>query len=740
VTDRLSFSHGTVSTSFYLEADEISHDPVANTSVVRCYLRCINNGNTSSFSNSTGNHEGFLNGTLFQNHTSNPFLPSGYATGATRWRDGAYDITVAHASDGTGSFTVRQYVTDSVATNDQTSGSIALTTSVQVPGAPTSVTVTRVSDTQQTVAWSTHATAIAPYTSQSVQRRLNGGSWATIAASLTGSATSFSDTTTVVNGKYEYQVVATNSAGSTTSSVSAAIFTTPAAPTGAAAVKDGSGNIVITWTNNVAYTEYSSEVWESQNGGAYALLTTVSAGTATYTHTAPLTSVTHQYEVRAKTSTGTTFYSSYSVTGTVVLSTNPNAPASLAPNGVAQDASAAVPFTWVHSSADTSPQSQFQIEHRLTGNAWTTVTAVTSTVSSWSLPAGTYANGHTVEWHVRTWGTIGPGPYSATASFVTSTPPTATISSPAAGATLTTSSVAVAWAYYDAEGTTQAAWTADLLDGTGAVLETRAASNAATSATFATALTNSTSYSVRVKVQDGSGLWSTYNTHAFTTAFLPPVNVTVTPSYDTGFGWVVLTLVADAVVGGVTVAATSVDMQRSLDGGLTWVQFATGVDPNAVLVDSRATINGTNEYQAVVHSALPSSRITTPVTYVTTEVKWAYLSSGAGFGTVTRLFANLTLDPTFGRTRALYQFAGRSLPVEYDGEFLTETLNVTALLDMSENTFAEFRTQAQAGGTVLWRDPTGRRLFGAISPIGGTQAVAQIGGVSFTVTKTDYTE
>jgi len=607
------------------------------------------------------------------------------------------------------------------------------------PAAPTGVTGTRVSDTQHTLAWTTNATTAAPYAGQYVLRSANGGAYATI-ATVSGSATSYTDTTTSAGNKYTYKVAATNATATTLSVASAAVYTTPGAPTGAAATKNTSNNIVVTWANAPPFTEYSTEVWESQDGGAYALLATVGTGVATYPHTSPSTSVTHAYKVLHRTSSGTPLYSAFSSpTATISLVSPPSAPSNLAPSGTPQDASAGITFTWTHNPTDSSPQSAFQIEHRLAGaGSWTTVTAVTSTLSSWTLPGGTYANGVDVEWHVRTYGeSVTPSAYSATALFAASSAPTATISSPVDAGTVVTSLPILTWAYYDAEGTAQSQWEAELLDASGVSIQVRTASTTATTVSFTTALEDATTYTMRVKVRDGAGSWSAWDSVTFVTDFLPPANVTITPVFDEVHGWMTLTLEADGYSPGVTEPIVAVDVERRRDGG-EWVSVALGLSGSAVVTDKAPVTAGLNEYRAIVYSALPSTAIMATVAATVTASRWAYLSTGTGFGDVARLYGNLQINPTDGISRALHQFAGRPLPVEFAGIAQASSVAVSGLLDSDSSTLADFKARALARTICLLRDPTGRVLFGSLSPIAGAQDWTELATVSFTVTAVDY--
>lgn len=632
-----------------------------------------------------------------------------------------------------------------------TSGSTTIPArAYDAPAAPTSVAISRTSDTQLVVSWDINATATAPYGSQSVQRWDNvTNAWVTIITIGTdyfaAAAGSYTDTTTRANRRYKYRVRADSTGGTATSTESSALQTTPATPTGAAAVKSGS-NIALTWADQhssgmtVTYT-----VEESQNGGAFAsLVTGIAAGAQTYTHVAPSALVTHAYRVKAVSTVGATLSSGYSTSNTVQLAAPPNAPTSLSPSGVALDAVNATPLTWVHNPVDASPQARFQIEHRLTGAPlWTTVIAVVSTASTWTLPASTYANGTSFEWHVRTWGqaitggsdAMGASVYSSTASVTTSAIPTATISSPVAASTITTSTLALAWAYFDAEGTTQAEWQAELLDGASATVESASGVNADTTYTFATPVADASSYTVKVRVRDGSGLWSDWDSVAFSVSYLPPADVTLAASYDSGVMTITLTPVATDP--GVTVDPATVAVQRRIVGG-AWITIAAALDPDAVFIDTKCATVGLNEYRAIVTSALPSSVTMTAVSVTTADTRWSYLSYGPAFSIILRCYGNLEFGHADGRDIVLNAFENRPKPVAVFGANTSSTLSVKGDLDSDSTPLVDWRTAAREAETALVRTPAARRDFGAIGGFSASETDPFVTPISFTLTVVDF--
>lgn len=581
------------------------------------------------------------------------------------------------------------------------------------PSAPTGVAAARVSDTTHTVSWTRVVSSSAPYTSQKVQRSTDGGAWVTV-ATLSGTVTSYSDSSTVADHDYQWRVQGINSAGTATSAVSAHMQTSPAAPASVGAVKTMAGDVTVTWVNTSRLSPITYRVQDSPDGSTW---TDVASGltAVTWTHTVPSTAVTHRYRVRAESTEGASTQSAWSPVSPIIqLLAAPNAPTGLGPATV-QDGAADIALTWVHVPVDSTPQTGFSVRHRLVGaGSWTTVGPVTSGVSSWTLPAGTYANGTQFEWQVQTKGTHASySPWSDVSVVTLSARPTVTVNAP--GATWDQSALVVTWGYYDPETTAQSAWEVDLL-ASGVVVESASGAGDAASATLATVLPNGSSWTVRVRAADTLGVWSDYDSQAFAVAYAPPPTPVVTLTWDSDTASVVVGVdTPDTAVG--EVDAVYVDLYRAIDDG-AWTLIATGVPPDASVADRTPTVAGLNRYRATAVSASPSTatsadvELTTPVAGDPGRV---WLNGGPGYETGCSAGLNVEVDHEVGAAeKVLRRYSGRLYPVEHVGEGLTESWSVSwDVVDAPESgsLLTEWAALVSLPGPHMLRTPDGIRVL-----------------------------
>lgn len=767
MTDRINVVKDGPSTRFVLEADRISTSISGNYSIVRCYLRAHNgpSGTSGSFFGGSGVQAGRVNNVEFGRRSGDPFLPSGYARNAQRWRIGPFDVRVNHAANGTGSADLQMHlVYGSIATSH--SATLALP---NIPRTPGTLQVTRNSDSQHTLNWSRTST----YTSVVVQRRTDGGAWQQVGVA-SGNAFTFTDTTTAANRKYEYRVAGKAAAGQSGWSNTVTVYTTPAAPSGVSAVRSGN-NIVVSASGVPPYAT-SFDIRD----GATVVATSVSLP---WTHVAPNPAVPHTYSVRGKVGSLTGAYSAPS--NTVQLISPPNAPTGLSPNGGVVPSDEDTTFIWVHNPVDASPQSAYELRYREPAGEWTVVAGATASTLDVTLGVSS------IEWQVRTKGEHPDwSQWSATATTTVIDRPGVAVVSPEEE--WDASTLPVSWSWLQMQGRPQSAWQVELVNSAGDVVSTREGSGATNEATFGYRLGEG-EWTVNVRAATGD-VWSVWASQTFTVTFDPPAPPLVEGVWDDTQGGVFLTVsvgvsgvamqgedgawyaefdtegvsnigfddghpyIADGQDEGmlfdgpaVTVAdveppaTTAVTLERSIDGE-SWEPVAE-TDDVASLIDWESWSYGDIQYRATAFSAEGATSASTIVVEARSGSLW--LSGGVGFGVTARLPFDPGVQVTAGRARVLKQYAGRSLPVAYAGEALSRVVSVSGSVMQRSGETAEVdelvRVAQLPDDRFMFRDPDGRRIYGAI---GDVQLPRQVGvtdsdgfnafwGYSFTMTETE---
>src|SRR6266478_927658 len=183
-----------------------------------------------------------------------------------------------------------------------------LTYSLTVPTAPSSLVATDSSTTQINLAWNDNSSNELGF---KIYRKLNNGPFSQVATTVSWNATSYNDTGLTADQTYSYEVIAYNSAGTSTSNISTAITysTVPTAPSNLTAVTS-SNNVVLTWADNSA-NEDGFKIERSTDNITYTQIatTTMNLGSSTTSYTDVAAAGTpYYYRVRAYNTIGNSAY------------------------------------------------------------------------------------------------------------------------------------------------------------------------------------------------------------------------------------------------------------------------------------------------------------------------------------------------------------------------------------------------------------------------------------------------
>lgn len=709
-----------------ITASEASSNAAANTSVVSWQLWLIERvASNQTYSNNPTSASVALDGigTVWSGSFTFDWRTSGLqstliASGST---------TVGHNGDGSGSTTATGSIgstgTSGAGGPTSVAQGVALTTLKVIPGTPTSVTAAWNSDTQATVSWAQSSASNGQPVSNTVRQQVNGGSWVTGAT--------FSPTTSVVvaaaaNRKTIYAILATNSAGdSAWSASSAAVFTTPGAPTDVAAAKDASLNIVVTFAPHVAFTEHQHVVTHgSVVGGTItwdgSALATLPAGTSSYTHATPNASVQHVYRVRARNTNTAALASAEVVSNTVQLLTAPNKP-TLPVLGPNVDAGKAFVVTWTHNPVDTTPQKSYEVSYSINGGStWASTGKVNASTSTRTFAANAYTAGQALTIRVRTWGSAtsggsdsaGASPWSDVQTVTFKSRPVVTISAPTNGGTWTEASLAVALGFTQAQGASFVQATIQLKQG--ATLLESIVSTTLASTLLATQVADGVSYVVSVAVLDSNGLVSDSTSSTFAVNYTNPITAGIVATYLPESGLTQLDLTFPAP-GSDEAEAVAVIITRTIDGFTETVLGRYTITHSLLTVlDTTPTIHGVNTYTVTTISD-DGATVDALRQLETSEKVWAFLSTGAGFVNIVTFSGDLEFSAAPARSVSLVATAGRGRPIALFGENGSLEVSGSATLTAGlGSTPKEMERFILAAGIVCYRDPSGRRIFGAL--------------------------
>lgn len=467
------------------------------------------------------------------------------------------------------------------------------------------------------------------------------------------------------------------------------------------------------------------------------MLATLASGVASYSHIAPNPAEVHVYRFRAKAGS---LLSDYAVSNSVQLLTAPAKP-TVPALAAFYNKAAIFRLPWVHNPVDSSAQTKRQVRYSTDGGAtWTTGAKTTDANQYLDFAASTWAANVAVTFQVRTKGAYDSGadgdasysPWSDSATVTFKTAPVAVITSPADASSYTDATLRVTVGFSQAEAATFVKAQLELLQG--ATLLESLESVVLVGITLATPVENGASYTIRARVQDSNGVWSSWASNGFSVAYLVPVPAVVDVSYlpDTGWGQIDITVAAPGV--GQSAAAT-VSITRSINGVREVVVSDYPVTSPMSFLDTTPTINGTNSYRVTTISAL-GAQTTVEEDLVTAECRRAFLSKGSGFAIVGVFGGNLSVSESLSVASETVEAAGRTKPIGLYGMETSVQLKVSSFVFPGfGSSLDQLRSLLLIPGKACFRDSSGRRVFGSAKGSLSYKKVGQ-GDLSFNLTET----
>ena len=431
----------------------------------------------------------------------------------------SYSVTLNKGgSSRTETFSARFQVTGGFG-NGTSSASVGVTVpaiTYSAPNAPSNCSASRVSDTRATVTWSNGSTSTAqPRTDVLVERQTDSGPWVQV-ASLSASATNYTDNGISANHRYAYRVRSKGNGGTSGYSTSGYIYTTPAAPSSVTAAKASTSSVTLSAEGLPMWAE-GYEIGRTADGGG-SWKTVGAADTFPWTD-ASAPAGTIRYRVRSHRGS---LHSAYVESNSITTITPPLAPTVQALPSVVATGSA-VTVQWTPNHPDGSAQAQAQVEYTVGSGSPQTAT-VKGAGTGYRLPASATSSAGTVKVRVRTHGLDDRwGAWSAAQTVRAAVPPSASITVPPIdGARVGSLPLTVEWDASDATGVSSQSIA--LLDSSGSTLYSAGlgASERELELDESTyLLDNATDYSLRLTVRGGSSLTATV-ARSFSTSFAEP--------------------------------------------------------------------------------------------------------------------------------------------------------------------------------------------------------------------------
>lgn len=611
---------------------------------------------------------------------------------------------------------------------------------VNAPSAPTSVSVTRNSDSSATVTWTRGAGASITYSRVYIERSTDGGTWTSLGY-VTGTATSYSDTTITANHSYKYRVRAYNSTGYSSYGTSGTIYTTPAAPEFVSGERGQDGtSVILTVGNGGTRNATGFEVQYRADGSDTWADATVSASSGIPVESITIANMGGSYYFRVRnTRTSPALTSPWTESDLIVTITPPNAPTLVnPPSGAvigATGSTQSVTFEWQHNPIDGSAQTAAEMRYRKTTvQTWTTVTTTTAQTK-----AVTLDEGYSYVWQARTKGAADDfGPWSNTQSFDVYNPPTVTITEPSG--TLIGMPLAYTVSYLDEYGTFASGAIAIKLNGSTLYSEPLPATHTeigAASPITGEITTNEflpssgNTYTLEVNVRSSDTLTASA-TKSMPVSMGEPYHGTLAVQNDPDTGYASLTVGWDTSSG--SVAATYATVYRVTDEGR--VLIADDLQDGAGILDKYAPLNTPYYYEIVTHAASTAIAVEDVTNEVETLRWFVYWGENVAWAEWNPAGSYTLSRPE--KTRVHY--VGREYPVSYDGTALDEAHNMTfTWWENHDGWMDNFSKLMHDGGRGIYKSVDGK-VFRAdfeveISP--EYTSITRIGTISLSIVRID---
>jgi len=489
-------------------------------------------------------------------------------------------------------------------------------------------------------------------------------------------------------------------------------------PNGGETVNEG---FSITWTLSAAGLKTKIEL-STDNGNTWKTLLTTNAGVTSYSYDFANELESSICKIRVTPTDGNNTGTSDVSDGVFTIAHNqaPTVPTNLAPaNGQIIDRTEIKRLSWTHN--DTDAQSKFDLQWSSDdGQTWTTVTKISTNQYS-DFAANTFPVG-TITWRVRTYDQEGlASPYSNQVTFTAAAPSNAP--SITSADTWNVARPTIQWSSIG-----QVKYQVQILNSINAVVwDSGEITSSNKAVTVGADLVNGSTYTVKVRIADSGGIWSSYAVQSISISFTPPEIPLATATIDTARASITLEIVNPE---GLTVV-THNDIFR--DGQ----RIAAGIQD----VFTDYTVESEKEYSYRVRAVGENGTYSdSEVVTSSVPVKHTQLALTANYDKWIELKWNPEKSDNRQHNSVSNYFAGRKFAVTDFSENENNNIpNSFAIRDKAE--LDKLIEIYDAKWTVIYRDRRGKRLFGTLNNLSiADESPRTWWTVSFTLQQVDFDE
>lgn len=588
------------------------------------------------------------------------------------------------------------------------------------PNAPSSLSIARVDDSAANLTWRNNPDDKnrKPYKQVIVDRQsgTGGGSvggWGMIAA-LGGGASNYRATGLKANSKYNFRILARNTAGDSAHVNFTTLYTTPAAPKSVKAVKTGDKTVQITADASNTYAWSVDFERSTDNGATWTSISrgeTVKNGKVTITdEDAPAGTVLYRGRTfrfvygDGGTSLGNTgMFGPYTVSNSVTTISPPNAPTILNPvNGATYNLSDGMTVSWKPNHPDGTNQSSAQVEYTI-GNGTAQTYTVTGSTTEFPIDVAAYYGSWKVR--VRTKGLHADwGAWSDYVSFTLASAPSVVITGP--DDPVTAAPFTVAWSVADSTGVSRqhVTVTADGRQAYETDVDPSLRELKVTPSMYLPA--NGERLTVSVTVTGGSTLSATAS-RLVTVAYTPPASPYMAFEQDESYAGVITVSYGTPATG--EPATEYVSIYRVTDSGDLLVADRLGNHEQCI--DRIPPLNTDLQYRVVAHA--PSGASSSTLVDARVESGFSVLNFDTDASEALVLGFDEQVTQSRSHATSEYHFArgDNPLPVSFSLRQLDSTVTVSGSLDWDQALYLRMLALADEYTYAWWREGSGMRQY-----------------------------